>query len=98
MSEQQRRFDNQVYWHCRRGVLELDVILQHYYHHHYVNLSDEGKQLFAHLLAQSDPQLIAWLVDRAEQPAEPQFVELVNVLRALPVATKTGKSDGDSTG
>lgn len=47
---------------CRRGMLELDFILQCFLEHHYNTLSEQQKQLFAQLLQQDDPTLYDWLI------------------------------------
>ncbi|EKD77132.1 MAG: hypothetical protein ACD_42C00471G0002 [uncultured bacterium] len=51
-----------IHWQCRRGMLELDVIFQHFSEHRYPHLSAEHKKLFAELLKQDDPTLYDWLI------------------------------------
>lgn len=53
-----------VAWRCRRGMLELDIILQRFFEKQYLSLSDEDKNLFARLLEQEDPILFDWLVTK----------------------------------
>ena len=53
---------NQVRWHCRRGMLELDFIFQHFFDQQYDALSPEKKEQFFQLLQKDDPILYDWLV------------------------------------
>jgi len=47
---------------CRRGMLELDVLLGNYLKDVYPGLSIDDKKLFVELLDYSDPELFAWLL------------------------------------
>lgn len=49
-------------WACRRGMLELDVLLGNFLEDVYPGLSEADKILFIRLLEQPDPQLFAWLL------------------------------------
>jgi antitoxin CptB len=55
-------------WACRRGMLELDVLLGNFLETGYLQLSDEDKQLFINLLECADPELFSWLMGKAEAP------------------------------
>lgn len=52
-------------WACRRGMLELDVLLGDFLKNHYKDLSAEEKRHFADLLSMPDPDLFAWLMGHA---------------------------------
>ncbi len=51
-----------VKWACRRGMLELDVILDPFFEERFDSLSDEDKQDFIDFLKCDDPDLFAWLM------------------------------------
>ncbi len=56
-------------WQCRRGTLELDLLLTRYLENHYVHVTDEEKALFAELLAFEDDVLLEILMGgTANQP------------------------------
>ena len=65
-----------VRWECRRGMLELDVLLQGFFARSYSTLSVQDQQVFQRLLACSDVLLLSWLVHK-EQPTDPDFERLV---------------------
>ena len=66
-------------WRCRRGMRELDVVLQHYLEARYSDAPAEEQAAFEALLELQDPQLFAYLV-RRESPVE---LEQVNVIARL---------------
>lgn len=41
-------------WRCRRGLLELDMLLSNFLHQRFPNLSPEEQVSFAHLLEVAD--------------------------------------------
>jgi len=51
-------------WQCRRGMLELDLILERFLNKNYVNLSAGEQDLFEQLLDYSDPELCDCLIKR----------------------------------
>jgi len=53
---EQRRFA----WRCRRGLLELDIVLQDFVQHHYDTLTLEELQVFDALLALPDNEF--WML------------------------------------
>jgi len=67
---------SQLKWRCRRGMRELDVLLQRYLEQRYASASQEEQQAFEALLELPDPQLFAYVVKR-EQPSDPHLVNVV---------------------
>ena len=55
-------------WQCRRGMLELDYLLETYLDHAYPALSRADKALFEDILANHDPDLQSWLLGDQEAP------------------------------
>jgi antitoxin CptB len=67
-------------WACRRGMLELDVLLGNFLKKAYFNLPLAQQKLFVRLLHYSDSELFAWLIERKEPP-EQEFVNIINLIR-----------------
>lgn len=44
-------------WRCRRGLLELDIVLQRFMDKHYTGLNDEELRQFENLLSLPDNDL-----------------------------------------
>ncbi|TLY48079.1 MAG: succinate dehydrogenase assembly factor 2 [Gammaproteobacteria bacterium] len=55
-------------WQCRRGMLELDLILLAFLEKNYLNLNPVDQKLFERLLNYSDQDLYCYLIKR--QPIE----------------------------
>ncbi len=69
-----------IYWACRRGMLELDVILNKFLEGAYADLPDAEKELFIKLLAQTDPDLFSWLLGH-DEPSDPTLKHIVIKVR-----------------
>lgn len=63
-------------WHCRRGMLELDLILQRFLAHQVDTLTDTQIDLFERLLTAQDPDLYAWLMGY-ETPVDKELRDIV---------------------
>jgi antitoxin CptB len=66
-------------WACRRGMLELDVILEKFLYEAYAGLAPNDQLLFVRLLECPDPSLFAWLMGRAE-PEDPELAKIVRLI------------------
>lgn len=66
-------------WRCRRGLLELDIVLQRFIGH-YPALDDVQRQVFDELLELPDNQLWDLICGRvnAERDEHGQLLELIN--------------------
>lgn len=53
----------QLYWQCRRGSLELDLLLKNYLEKDYLVASEQKRQQFAELLKLEDDDLLPALLD-----------------------------------
>jgi len=56
-------------WQCRRGLLELDLLLGNFLETQYQQLSDKKKAAFVALLQYSDQELLYWFTDQVVPPA-----------------------------
>lgn len=59
-----------ITWRCRRGMLELDLILNRFIQQHLDNLSDTQLQTFQLLLEQPDPDLYAFFMSYEQSQDE----------------------------
>jgi len=57
-----------MYWHSRRGMLELDLILVPFAEKFLPGLSTAQQQDYARLLEEEDQDLFLWLTRRAPVP------------------------------
>ena len=69
-------------WRCRRGLLELDIVLQRFMDRHYSQLSDKDLQQFSTLLDLSDNDLWDMVTSRKE-PEDASIRPLLEILQAV---------------
>jgi antitoxin CptB len=69
-------------WRCRRGMKELDVMLERFARGALLEAPQEERMLFDQLLALPDPQLARYLL-AGEAPAEARLAGLVERIRGL---------------
>ncbi len=71
---------DRIRWRCRRGLLELDLVLENFLDRRFGGLDAEQRQLFSELLDQPDNDLLDLALGRRE--AAPRYQALVELLRA----------------
>ena len=70
----------QLRWACRRGMLELDLILLPFFENQFSQLSQSEQQAFEALLAEPDQDLYAQIL--GFQPcSNPQFSIIISRIR-----------------
>ena len=67
-------------WKCRRGMLELDLVLLPFLDEHYAPLSEYQKQIFERLLEEEDPVLQSWFM-RHKVPEDKKLAAMVEYIR-----------------
>lgn len=67
-------------WHCRRGMRELDLLLEGFLEHSYQSLSPAGRKSFARLLDCPNEDLMDWLMEGGT-PRDDQLAEIVRQVR-----------------
>ncbi len=72
---------DRVRWQCRRGMLELDLILAKFNEMHLAGLSPEQLARFTELLALADNDLFDLVMGRCETAGGP-YDELLGMLRS----------------
>ena len=68
-------------WRCRRGMRELDRILEGFLDKGFAALTMDEKRSFAAFLDYPDPDLHAYLLGKAE-PADPELANILHRIRA----------------
>jgi antitoxin CptB len=68
-------------WRCRRGMRELDAVLQAFLGIAFAALSDDDKSRFEAILDLPDPELYGYLAGRLE-PRDRNLAALIGRIRA----------------
>ena len=76
-----------VYWHSRRGMLEIDLALMPFAEDVYPGLPGEQQELYKHFLLEEDVDIFSWLMGHKK----PESEELQQVLDLVLAHQKQAK-------
>jgi Uncharacterized conserved protein len=68
-----------LYWHSRRGMLELDLLLVPFASTQLDKLSPEQLELYRAFIAEEDQDLFLWLTQREPAPT-PELQQVVDLV------------------
>ncbi|WP_097460769.1 FAD assembly factor SdhE [Mangrovitalea sediminis] len=68
-----------LYWHSRRGMLELDVLLIPFLEEAYPSLADDDKERYRQLLECEDTDMFEWFMQRS-RPQDPDLARIVDLI------------------
>jgi len=67
---------NRMRWASRRGMLELDLVLEPFVRECYLSLSDVDRARYERLMRCEDQDLFAWFL-RREEPEDAELAAIV---------------------
>lgn len=70
---------NRLQWQCRRGMLELDTLLQDFLRDHYKTLPEKEQGVFEELLNYPDQLLFEYLMGKIR----PTDIHIANVVERI---------------
>lgn len=73
---------NRMRWASRRGMLELDLVLEPFVNQCYAQLKPVDRQRFQQLVLREDQELFGWFL-RRETPADPELAAIVAKILAF---------------
>ena len=82
MEEDRKARINRLKWHCRRSLLELDLVFDRFWERHEADLDAPGEAALERLLELQDPDLWALVVGR-EVTEDPQLIGMIARLREV---------------
>jgi antitoxin CptB len=71
---------SRLYWQCRRGMLELDLLLQGFFDLKIDTLTNKEIVAFTELLECADDQLLGYFMGRVV-PSDQRIAEIVSKIR-----------------
>lgn len=74
------KIPSRLRWACRRGMLELDVLLGNFLEEAYSSAPENDQNQFVKLLNCNDQELFMWLTGK-EIPAQPDLMDIVGKIR-----------------
>ena len=72
---------HEIFWHSRRGMLELDLLLVPFAREVFESLSHPDQMLYSELLEEEDQDLFTWLMQRTP-PEDPRFESIIRLILA----------------
>ena len=76
------RARERIKWDCRRGLLELDLVLQRFLEQHFDQLNAVEMDVFTELLAYEDNDLLDMVMGRAE-PVNANLSAVLQKMRSV---------------
>jgi antitoxin CptB len=70
---------NRLFWHSRRGMLELDVLLVPFVREVYPNLNEQDRARYCKLLECEDQDMFGWFMERSESE-DPELQRMVRMI------------------
>jgi succinate dehydrogenase flavin-adding protein (antitoxin of CptAB toxin-antitoxin module) len=80
------RVHERIRWRCRRGMLELDLVLNAFAETHLQTLAPAELETFRALLERPDPELLDYVMGR-DEPSAARELELVALMRGASTCT-----------
>lgn len=68
---------NRLCWHSRRGMLELDLVLEPFVKQRYLELDEVSRARYRRLLECEDQDLFSWFLRRLV-PEDEELADIVN--------------------
>lgn len=70
---------NRLFWHSRRGMLELDVLLVPFLQEAYRGLPKEDQERYQKLLSCEDTDMFSWFMQKSA-PEDPDLARIVKII------------------
>ena len=84
---------NRLFWHSRRGMLELDVLLVPFTQEVYPTLSEADRELYRRLLTCEDRDMFGWFMERTESD-DPELQRMVRIIGPCPAQVSISSAAG----
>lgn len=85
MTESARELER-IRWHCRRGMLELDLVLRAFTEQRLATLAPRELDAFRRILERPDPELLDLVMGHCdpEDTIERELIELMRAVETTP--------------
>ena len=72
---------SRLLWRCRRGIKEMDIVLQDFIKDSYDELNNENKSAFSKLLEEQDLDILNWVLGK-DKPEDKTLIEIIKKIRS----------------
>jgi antitoxin CptB len=71
---------SRLLWRCRRGIREMDIVLQEFLNQSYDSLCDKDKESFTKLLDEADLDILNWIMGK-DRPESDELMHIITLIR-----------------
>lgn len=71
---------SRLLWRCRRGIREMDIVLQTFLNESFDSLSDSDKNSFIQLLDEPDLDILNWIMGK-DEPDDTGIKNIIQLIR-----------------
>ncbi|MAS82065.1 MAG: hypothetical protein CMF45_05190 [Legionellales bacterium] len=71
---------SRLLWRCRRGIREMDIVLQEFLNQSYDMLNDADKSSFSQLLNEADLDILNWIMEK-DEPRNDGLKNIITLIR-----------------
>ena len=86
---------SRLLWRCRRGIREMDLLLQTFVERDYPALNSDEQREFERFLEESDLDILAWITGRME-PNDAAYAKFILQLQQINTAATPGDRTEDN--
>ena len=72
---------SRLLWRCRRGIKEMDIVLQDFIKDSYDELNNKNKSAFSKLLEEQDLDFLNWILGK-DKPEDTALIEIIKKIRS----------------
>jgi len=70
---------SRLLWRCRRGIREMDILLQGYLEIHYNDATESEQKAFEALLDEDDLDILSWIMQKTS--VDEKYVGIITTIR-----------------
>ena len=74
--------ESHLRWRCRRGIKEMDLLLENFLTDIYPQLNADEQNGFEHFLDEADLDIYSWIMGKS-RPANPDYQKFVTYLQQI---------------
>ena len=77
---------SRLLWRCRRGIKEMDILLQGYLETNYDDAPESEQNSFETLLDEADLDILSWIMQKTEP--DKRYIGIIAIIREYAEHTK----------
>ena len=77
---------SRLLWRCRRGIKEMDILLQGYLETYYDGAPESEQNSFEALLDEADLDILSWIMQKTEP--DKRYISIIAIIREYAENTK----------